>query len=143
MIGLRRDLPDRPWRDRRGAEVRRFLRSVRQRIERDELRPGRIDSGRGNLIAGKGLPRARIDDRKWQPAEVAGALRIRRHVREPRRRRPIARPLDADEVEALESAEWAADRAASLMPTTKRLGLGGKIERSARLECPVAKIFVN
>ena len=59
----------------------------------------RVDAAGGNDVAGKRLPRKRIDTPRRTAPTVAGALQVGRHRRQARHGAPLAQEVDAHEDE--------------------------------------------
>ena len=85
VVGLDREL-DRValalW--RRHVVGRAARRGVGARIERGRVQAGRAHPRGRDDVAGERLLRERVDDRPAERAEVAGALGVGRHARQPR-----------------------------------------------------------
>ncbi len=87
----------------------------------------------GNDVAGKDAA-ARVAELCGRCRKIAAALRVGRYRRRDRSRRALLRrALVGDEDERPVAPQWAARRAAELMPLERRHGIGEEVARVQRL----------
>src|SRR6185503_7497646 len=130
--------------DRRRNEVRKRSGTIRQRIERSDSAPDRIDESIGNTTIGEWLAGERIGRNTEETLrKVTVALSHCRHVRHARDSFARARALVVGKEKGLVVADWTAERETKLIADVfGRRFVGGR-EEILRVQRAVAMKLKN